>query len=296
MEQVKLSVTLLEGFGSEHTVAAAGKVCYAEDIHEVLRDKSKDAEFISRLKELGHESPTEHASMSLLISGVSRSLTHQLVRHRISSYSQRSQRYVNEFNLKYVLPKSIEKNKFAETEFIKAIDSAEKSYAKIASLLFIEYVILAKPVLLSYGLLAADIMESDSMESLMSKYKDFKELATMNLGSSKVSALEKKAFENAREVLPNATASDIVVTMNLRGWKHFLEERLCFRAQDQIRSLAVKVSDILSAHFPHILGDVGPKCHQLGYCPEGRMCCGHYPTKQEVIGAWRESRNEGLSV
>lgn len=89
---------------AEHVIEQAGRTCY------LSFDKSKEgseAGFIKRLISMGHESPLEHASATFRIKDCSRSMTHQLVRHRLMSVSQQSQRYVSEDNFRYVLPESI---------------------------------------------------------------------------------------------------------------------------------------------------------------------------------------------
>ena len=77
---------------------------------------------------MGHASPVEHASFTFSVEGVSRSLTHQLVRHRHASYSQKSQRYVKENFFDYVIPPEIEKISEAKDRFIAAMDCAEHYY------------------------------------------------------------------------------------------------------------------------------------------------------------------------
>ena len=77
----------------EQTVAMAAKLCYSPSGIEDIRDgltEEKTASFINMLSDLGHASPTEHASFTFGIEGISRACSHQLVRHRIASYSQKS--------------------------------------------------------------------------------------------------------------------------------------------------------------------------------------------------------------
>ncbi len=83
------------------TVASAARMCYSADKAEDLwgsLDEQKASSLVNKLKEMGHESPFEHVVFTFTIEGVSRTLSHQLVRHRIASYSQKSQRYVSEDN------------------------------------------------------------------------------------------------------------------------------------------------------------------------------------------------------
>ena len=95
-----MKVKLIVKYGNvEEVIAMAGKLCYSpvgiEELEEGLTE-DKIQSFIKRLMDMGHESPLEHCSFSFAVEGVSRALTHQLVRHRIASYSQQSQRYVKE--------------------------------------------------------------------------------------------------------------------------------------------------------------------------------------------------------
>ena len=94
----------------EKMIAAAARLCYtSKEIDELLEDltEEKVEKFINKLISLGHESPLEHITFTFGIEGISRACSHQLVRHRIASYSQKSQRYVDESGFKYVIPQSI---------------------------------------------------------------------------------------------------------------------------------------------------------------------------------------------
>lgn len=95
----------------EAVIASAARLCYSnasiEDLMLKSEDKDKTKEYIDMLMYLGHESPIEHVSFTFGIEGISRACSHQLVRHRIASYSQKSQRYVNETQFEYVTPEAI---------------------------------------------------------------------------------------------------------------------------------------------------------------------------------------------
>ncbi|WP_418791400.1 FAD-dependent thymidylate synthase [Phosphitispora sp. TUW77] len=119
----------------DRTVAAAAKLCYSPVGSEHIQDNLDQAEidrFLKMLIQLGHWSPTEHVSFTFSAEGVSRVLTHQLVRHRIASYSQQSQRYVKLDDFEYIVPPSINKNPEAValfTNIMKQIGSAYKQLA-----------------------------------------------------------------------------------------------------------------------------------------------------------------------
>ena len=94
----------------EHTIASAAKLCYSASTIDDLRDNLTDekaASFVEMLSEIGHESPIEHASFTFGIEGVSRALLAQITRHRMASFSVKSQRYVREGAFEYVTPPEI---------------------------------------------------------------------------------------------------------------------------------------------------------------------------------------------
>ena len=195
--------------------------------------REKQAEFVANVMASGHTSPIEHVSFTFAIGGVSRALTHQLVRHRIASYSQQSQRYVDGSHFDYIVPPSIARNPQAAARF------------------------------------------AEVMETIGQGYRELKEL--LEASGRKGSA----ANEDARFVLPQATASNIVVTMNCRSLVNFFEHRCCMRAQWEIRHVANVMLGLCREKLPAIFAVAGAKCERLGYCPEGeKFCCGRYPVLQ----------------
>ena len=97
----------------EKVIASAARLCYSSSDIESLMDgltSDKVESFIKKLTDLGHQSPLEHCTFTFGIEGVSRALSHQLVRHRIASYSQKSQRYVKEGQFEYIVPPTITEN------------------------------------------------------------------------------------------------------------------------------------------------------------------------------------------
>lgn len=122
----------------EQLIACAAKLCYSEsDIDSILSGltSEKSENFINMLSDLGHESPFEHVTFTFAAEGISRACSHQLVRHRIASFSQKSQRYVNESNFSYVTPDAIQKNYAANKIFISTMDQIQKNYDIIKQLL-----------------------------------------------------------------------------------------------------------------------------------------------------------------
>ncbi len=191
----------LKGDGSpEALLEHAGRVCYRS------KSKGDPASFIRARIRDGHESIIEHASATFEISGISRACSHQLVRHRIASYSQESQRYVSMDNPEWVLPASITSD-----------EEARKIWEEFA-------------------------------EKVKEAYR----------------ALRARGIpkEDARFVLPNATATRIVVTMNFRELRHFFRVRISPQAQWEIRELAVRMLELIYPWAPAVFGDLRDELRQ----------------------------------
>ena len=134
MGKAKMNVQLLDFTRDALAVIySAGRQCYSDRFAIELKEESEEkmAEFVRKLIELGHESPLEHAKFTFAIEGVSRVLTHQLVRHRIASYSQQSQRYVKMDDFDFVIPPSIEEDEEAKGEFLRLMEEIKRGYKKI---------------------------------------------------------------------------------------------------------------------------------------------------------------------
>lgn len=228
----------------ETVIAAAAKLCYAKTGVENIIDSltpEKTTDFISMLAEIGHESPIEHVSFTFAIEGVSRSLLAQITRHRIASYSVRSQRYVREGQFEYIVPPEIEELPEARDIYIKAMQQDQEIYNKLTDLLFSKHY---------NNLLVQGKSEKDAKK-----------------------AAEKQAIEDARFVLPNACETKMVVTMNARSLLNFFQHRCCNRAQWEIRDLASEMLRLVHETAPNIFKNAGAPCLD-GPCPEGKMSCG----------------------
>ncbi|MBS4023536.1 MAG: FAD-dependent thymidylate synthase [Dethiobacter sp.] len=121
----------------EKIVAAAARLCYSPDGADILLEglsEDKAARFLARLVELGHFSPIEHVSFTFAVEGVSRVLSHQVVRHRIASYSQKSQRYVREDNFEYIIPPSIAEDDGARQLFAEQMEKIREAYRSLRGL------------------------------------------------------------------------------------------------------------------------------------------------------------------
>ena len=133
-----MKVTLLEHTPSpDALVASAARLCYSPlDIAGIRQNLAgnKARELVDKLLSLGHESPLEHVSFTFGIEGVSRALSHQLVRHRIASYSQQSQRYVKETDFSFVTPPCIALSAEATAKYNATMEHLRQTYAELLAL------------------------------------------------------------------------------------------------------------------------------------------------------------------
>jgi len=200
-----------------HLSKLAGQLCYMS--FGPVRTKNIDAQrYIDGIKEQKHGSVLEHPNFSFLFYGVSRSFTHELVRHRAGfGFSQVSQRYVSGKTLRFVERPEFKNHSLLHEEFKRRIDDAAATYDRTASL-------------------------------LMETMKD-------QLSSLSKTEARKAVNQAARAVLPNETEAPIVVTGNARSWRHFLEMRGSKFAEPEIRAVSCRVLYILSMVAPEIYSD-----------------------------------------
>ncbi len=223
MPEAKLKVELISYTKDpEQICAAAIKQCYSKvgvsDLKKKINKKTKER-LIRQVISSGHTSTIEHASFTFAVEGISRACSHQLVRHRIASYSQQSQRYVD-FKAKgfdYVIPHLIKKNPKLLKKFYK------------------------------------------DMDEIFDKYKNLIE--------------NGMTPEDARFILPNACETKIVITMNARAFLNFLKERLCNRAQWEIRAMAYQMLCLVKKIAPNIFQYAGPTCQTEKICWQGNLSC-----------------------
>jgi len=124
----------------EQVLASSGRLCYSKvGVSELLEKHSKEdnEKFVKMLADLGHSSPLEHVSFTFAVEGVSRALSHQLVRHRIASYSQQSQRYVNlDETFDYIIPPSLKGSDI----YIESMIEIYNTYRELTEQLHFKYV------------------------------------------------------------------------------------------------------------------------------------------------------------
>lgn len=121
----------------ERTVAMAARLCYSPAGAEELSEKMTDEQvtkLVEKIISMGHASTMEHVTFTFAIEGISRVLTHQLVRHRIASYSQQSQRYVSEHDFEYILPPSIAENDEAKAKFENLMHTIRQTYDELVAM------------------------------------------------------------------------------------------------------------------------------------------------------------------
>ncbi len=244
----------------EHTVASAAKLCYSSsnisELTENLSDE-KAASFVEMLSEIGHESPIEHASFTFGIEGVSRALLAQITRHRMASFSVKSQRYVREGAFEYVTPPEIASSPEALALYEEIMAEDQKRYDRISA-----------------------ILKDKHIKTFLAEGKDQKTAERL---------AEKKAIEDARFVLPNSCETQMVLTMNARSLHNFFRHRCCARAQWEIQDIANQMLSLVSKVAPNLFKNAGPSCLN-GPCPEGKMSCGK---AKEIKEYYKGLKNNG---
>lgn len=260
-------------------VAAAAKLCYSKVGVEQISEKLTDEEvkrFVNHLVEIGHESPIEHVTFTFAIEGISRSCSHQIVRHRIASYSQQSQRYVKLEQFEYIIPPAIESNPEAKRIFIEAMERDQKAYDELVDLL-LEDILIDKHAA-DYGSCIREILK-ENPDAVPDRSKVLDLYAENFLEDYRKA--EKQAIEDARYVFPNACETKMVVTMNARSLYNFFSKRCCNRAQWEIRELADLMLTECEKAAPILFSNCGAPCATTGKCPEGKMSCGEPKTKKK---------------
>ena len=186
------------------------------------------------------------------------------MRHRIASYSQQSQRYVDGERFEFVTPPEIESNPRALEAYNRALDEQARAYSEVRNALVTGYI--------------NDYLGEEQQGTDAEIAAAFKES-----NKAKYSAFVKKANEDARFILPNATTTKLVCTFNARSLENFFAHRCCNRAQWEIREVAEKMLLLCLEVAPNLFKNCGPSC-LFGPCPEGKMCCGRQKEVREKYG------------
>jgi len=190
----------------------AGRLCYMSFAKP--RPGGNQA-YLTHIKEVGHGSVLEHSVWNFIITGVSRSFTHELVRHRAGfGYSQLSQRYVDESVADFVEPDCIADDPQCHEVWLAAVRQAQDAYVQLVA-------------------------------RLQEKFGEIQDRTLRR----------KMARQAARSVLPNATETKIFVTANARALRHFVELRCNEHAETEIREVAAQVLEILRKEAPNVFND-----------------------------------------
>lgn len=203
--------------GGAALVEFAGRACYQSWSKSNPRTAT-NASYVRHVIDVGHFAVLEHASVSFYITGISRSCTHELMRHRHFSYSQLSQRYVPEHDSRVVAPPGIEDDPELRGILTAAADASRAAYTELLNRL------------------------------------EAKAIGEQPAGSPAV-LRRKQARQAARAVLPNATETRIVVTGNFRAWRHFIAMRASEHADVEIRRLAIECLRQLVEVAPQVFSD-----------------------------------------
>ncbi len=199
---------------AQHLVEVAGRTCYMSFARP--RPGGNKA-YVDHILEVGHGSVLEHAVWNFLFTNISRSCTHELVRHRAGwGYSQLSQRYVDESVAEYIEPDCIADDPELHQIWLEAVTQSHQAYMELT-------------------------------ERLLKKLGEDPDLERTQR--------RKMARQAARSVLPNATETKIFVTANARALRHFIELRANRHAEVEIRKLALQVLKILQQQAPNLFGD-----------------------------------------
>ena len=188
------------------SIERAGRTCYKS---ENLINSESAKKFVTNIIKLGHESVIEHEKITVRII-CDRGVTHEIVRHRIASYSQESTRYCNYCNDRFGNELT-----FIEPCFFSSDDENDKKNKQTWL---------------------------DTMEMIEKNYNMLIENGAKP--------------EEARAILPNSLKTEIVVTMNLRAWRHFLKLRADRTAHPQIREVSNMILDEFKTKLPNIFGDL----------------------------------------
>mgnify|MGYP001323248040 FL=1 len=209
----------------------AGQLCYMSFGRKRSYNVNANRYF-DNLKSSGHGSVFEHANFSLLLYGISRSVTHELVRHRSGmSYSQQSQRYVSGRMVRFVERPEYAIDDALHAQFLQRIERASTEYAAITE-----------------------------------RILEMQHTGTQLLSAEERTDLRKKVQQTARSVLPNETEAPIVVTGNARAWRHVVSMRASAHAETEIREMAVRIFLCLYLTDPVLFSD-----YTLEQLPDGTL-------------------------
>lgn len=253
----------------------AGRLCYMSFDNP---RPGGNVKYLERIKGEGHGSVMEHVNFGILFTGVSRSLTHELTRHRAgTAYSQLSQRYVDESQAEYVVPWELgDEVRAAEVylkhqgptdyghEVAKRVEAAEPDYWKVYG--GSEWIGLAKDGM--DWLNATEQAHTAYVKKVQTTYARIERKflskqqnnpkpgqTIVEFTRDDLTKIRKAARGAARSLLPNATETKILVTANVRAWRHMIEKRCHPAADAEIRLAFHKAYKLLKGYAPNLFAD-----------------------------------------
>lgn len=241
-----------DAIGSDKLCEVGGRLCY---LSFAKSRPGGNAAYLKHIKEMQHGSVLEHAVFSVIAVGVSRSLSHEWVRHRAGmSPSQLSQRYVSESRGEFVIPREIQGDGDMEAVWVQAVQNSWLAYKRLVSEL--DSKIGRRPeyhcsACMGFGRIDGRDMECEKCHGT-------------GIDPDKRTEVRKAARGAARSVLPNATETKIMVTGNARAWRHFFEMRASPAADAEIRLLAYTIWAKLVSISDALFGD-----YQVVELPDG---------------------------
>ncbi|MFH0798986.1 MAG: FAD-dependent thymidylate synthase [Pseudomonadota bacterium] len=200
---------------AEVIAEAAGRTCYMS----FGKGRKTNADYLERIISSHHGSVLEHCVWNFLITGISRSLTHELIRHRAGfGFSQASQRYIDESDARYVLPPLYRDHPELAKKWLDAIEAAHEAYAELVE--------ATEPYVAE---LHPELEQTDR---------------------------RKLVRQSARSVLPNACETKMFISVNARALRHFFEMRGSSHADAEIRELAIAMARMMKEEAPNIFADM----------------------------------------
>lgn len=202
----------------------AGRNCY-QAWERKRPETATNKGYLNNIIGMGHESVLEHASVSFFVSGVSRSMTHELIRHRHLSFSELSQRYVNMDKTEFIIPPAIYKT----LDATKPEGTTDQGIREFWN-------------------------DNPHWEDVRTAYSEIAEQM-----SDAGELTRKEVREAARVVMPNGTETKLVVSGNLRAWRDVLKKRYAASADAEIREFAIQVLGHLRSIAPNSFQDFPDK-------------------------------------
>lgn len=242
--EVKVPLGAMRQFDGQAVAEFAGRACY-QSFDRPNPKTATNKGYLHHIQEQKHDNVLEHASAGFYITGISRTCSHELVRHRHFTYSQLSQRYVNGKDSLFVVPQAIldEMRALVEAEYpdetpVNPFTNEECTYDDV-----VDYM--------------GDQWAKEMRAACIERYDDV--VGLLSDEESKLKLSKKQIRQAARSELPGATETRLVMTGNYRAWKGFLQQRISPAADVEINDLAVDILGKLAELAPNVFGEEARK-------------------------------------